>query len=63
MRYSPVQADQKKLIWAATRPIWQHWKERVRGGRGVSQRGNTERRSEPAASGLYKPTEDLDWFV
>ncbi len=25
MRYSPVQADQKKPNWAATRPIWQHW--------------------------------------
>jgi len=24
MRYSPVQADQKKPNWAATRPIWQH---------------------------------------
>ncbi len=27
MRYSPVQADQKKPNWAATRPIWQHWLE------------------------------------
>ncbi len=25
MRYSPVQDDQKKPNWAATRPIWQHW--------------------------------------
>ncbi len=25
MRYSPVQADQKKPNWAATRPIWQNW--------------------------------------
>ncbi len=24
MRYSPVQADQKKPNWAAIRPIWQH---------------------------------------
>ncbi len=24
IRYSPVQADQKKPNWAATRPIWQH---------------------------------------
>ncbi len=25
MRYFPVQTDQKKPNWAATRPIWQHW--------------------------------------
>ncbi len=24
MSYSPVQTDQKKPNWAATRPIWQH---------------------------------------
>ncbi len=32
MRYSPVQADQKKPNWAATRPIWQHCTGKSRGG-------------------------------
>jgi len=30
MRYSPVQADQKKPIWAETRPIWQHFLRNTR---------------------------------
>ncbi len=37
MRYSPVQADQKKPNWAATRPIWQHCvsvRERGKAGSG-----------------------------
>ncbi len=25
MSYSPVQTDQKKPNWGATRQIWQHW--------------------------------------